>query len=143
MRSSLYALAFAALAVGCSVDEAGKIPCDNSDNCPGEFGTCSTGGFCVVSTPPTVLEVQSPPAQTGVVNTTLAAPFTVLVKDSNGNPAPKVAVTFAVASGGGSVSAVSANTGPDGKASVSAKLGTQAGANSFTATVAGVATPAT
>jgi adhesin/invasin len=63
----------------------------------------------------------------------------VIVKDARGNPVPGVRVTFAVATGGGSVSGASTKTDPSGIAAVGSwKLGTTAGANTLTATSTGL-----
>lgn len=63
----------------------------------------------------------------------------VLVTDGSGNPVAGVAVTFAVASGGGSVAGGSPTTNANGIAAVGSwTLGAQAGANSLTATATGL-----
>jgi adhesin/invasin len=62
----------------------------------------------------------------------------VLVTDQDGKPMANVTVTFAVASGGGSVTGASATTNADGVAMVGSwTLGPTAGANTLTATAAG------
>ncbi|MBK9690146.1 MAG: hypothetical protein IPO73_00345 [Gemmatimonadetes bacterium] len=67
------------------------------------------------------------------------APF-VRVTDGSGNPVAGVAVTFAVASGGGSLTGASATTNASGIATVGSwTLGTAAGSNTLTATAAGLA----
>jgi adhesin/invasin len=76
--------------------------------------------------------------QSGTVGTVLPSAFVVIVKDANGNPVGGVSVVFAVAAGGGSVSATSATTGSDGKASTTLTLGTTAGTNTVTATSTGL-----
>jgi len=82
--------------------------------------------------------------QTAVAGQPVSTPPSVLVRDGFNNPVPGVSVTFAVASGGGSVAGGSATTNAGGIASVTSwTLGTTAGANSLTATVAGVAGPLT
>ncbi|MBF0190917.1 MAG: Ig-like domain-containing protein [Magnetococcales bacterium] len=82
-------------------------------------------------------------AQSGTVGAVLTSPFTVVVKDAHNNAVSNATVTFAVASGAGSVSAATATTDANGLASTTLTLGTTAGANSVTASVAGVTTPAT
>lgn len=76
--------------------------------------------------------------QTGTAGSALPLPFVVRVNDSNGNPVSGRTITFAVASGGGSISPTSVVTGTDGRASSTATLGATAGANTFTATSAGL-----
>ena len=58
----------------------------------------------------------------------------VIVEDVHGNPVPGVSVTFAVASGGGSATGLSATTNAAGIATVGSwTLGASAGANTLTA----------
>lgn len=60
----------------------------------------------------------------------------VIVRDAGGTPVASAAVTFAVTSGGGSVTAGTATTGTDGIATVGSwTLGSSAGPNSLQATV--------
>ena len=60
----------------------------------------------------------------------------VIVRDAGGTPVAGTPVTFAVTSGGGSVSGASATTGADGVARVGGwTLGADAGTNTLTATV--------
>ena len=78
-------------------------------------------------------------SQSATVATAVTTAPSVLVTDTNGNPVSGVAVTFAVASGGGSVSGGSATTNSSGIATVGGwTLGTGAGANTLTATAAGL-----
>lgn len=77
-------------------------------------------------------------AQAGLAGQNVAAAPAVLLKDQYGNPVPGIAVAFAVASGGGSVTGASATTGSNGVASAGSwKLGNTPGANTLTATAAG------
>src|SRR5205814_1472462 len=62
--------------------------------------------------------------QVGQVGTALATPHTVLVTDAHGNPVPNVTVTWAAASGGGSVNPTSSATDAAGHASTTRTLGT-------------------
>ena len=121
------------LAAACTVSESGNIPCKDNTNCPPDYATCGTAGFCVPGTTLAKIEVVSGGEQSAVAGSALAAPLTVLASDTNGNPFEGADVTWAVASGGGSVSAASNKTGPDGKATVVATTGTLVGPNSFTA----------
>ena len=56
--------------------------------------------------------------QTVHVGTAVAVPPSVLVTDANNNPVSGVAVTFAVASGNGSITGASATTDASGIATV-------------------------
>ena len=138
LRASFCALAFAALAAGCSVDASGKIPCHDTSNCPGVYPACSAAGFCVAGAAPTKLQISAGDAQTGVAGSALANLLVVQLLDANGNAVPTFAITWTVASGAGSFVSANGTTGPDGKASVTAILGNLAGTNHFTATAAGL-----
>ena len=73
--------------------------------------------------------------QSATVNSAVAIPPAVQVTDQSGNPVSGVSVTFAVASGGGSVTGGSASTNASGIATVGSwTLGTAVGANTLTAT---------
>src|SRR5207245_1468955 len=70
---------------------------------------------------------------------TVATAPSVLVTDSFSNPVSGIAVTFAVGSGGGSVTGGSATTNASGIATLGSwKLGTVAGANTLTVTSTGL-----
>jgi hypothetical protein len=74
--------------------------------------------------------------QSATVGTAVTNDPAVIVTDANGNPVAGVAVSFAVASGGGTVDPVtSVNTNAQGIATVTSwTLGTTAGSNTLTAT---------
>ncbi|MEO5870527.1 MAG: Ig-like domain-containing protein [Gemmatimonadaceae bacterium] len=77
--------------------------------------------------------------QTATVNTAVAVAPSVSIKDNNNNPIVGASVTFAVASGGGSISGATSTTNASGIASVGSwTLGTAAGVNTLTATSSGV-----
>jgi hypothetical protein len=64
---------------------------------------------------------------------------TVIVRDQNGNPMVGVVVTFAVVSGGGTATGLTPTTDSNGLASVGSwTLGVVPGANTLSATLAGV-----
>ena len=92
------------------------------------------------SGPATTMVINAGNGQTATVGTTVATAPSVKVTDAGGNPVSGVDVTFAVASGGGSVTgALTATTNASGIAEVGSwKLGTTAGANTLTATSAGL-----
>ena len=86
----------------------------------------------------TQMSKQAGDAQQGLAGATLTTAPAVLLKDQFNNPVPNVAVTFAVATGGGSVTGGSATTGANGVATVGSwKLGNTPGANTLTATATG------
>ena len=73
--------------------------------------------------------------QEGVAGAALAHPLVVSVLDHNGLPHVGGAVTFAVASGGGTLSTTTATTDSSGRASATLTLGRNPGTNTVTATV--------
>ncbi len=88
---------------------------------------------------PASMNVNAGNGQTATVNTAVATPPSVKILDTFGNPVPNVAVTFAVATGGGSVTLATATTNGAGVGAVGSWiLGTTAGSNSLTASSAGL-----
>ena len=85
------------------------------------------------------LSVKAGNGQSAVAASAVAAAPSVLVTDAGGNPVSGVVVTFAVASGGGSATGLTPTTDAFGVATVGSwTLGTIAGANTLTATAAGI-----
>ena len=76
--------------------------------------------------------------QEGEAGAALGEPFVVEVRDQNGNPLPGARVTFAVTAGGGGLSATTATTDADGRASATLTLGRTPGRNTVRAAVTGV-----
>ena len=87
------------------------------------------------------LAANSLTSQSDTVALPVAAPPSVKVTDTNGNPVSGVAVTFAVTAGGGSIVPTTAvSTNSSGIAGLTSwTLGSAAGTNTVTATVAGLA----
>ncbi len=81
------------------------------------------------------MEKASGDEQQGPVGAGLSEPFAVTVKDQNGNPLAGAVVTFAVATGTGTLSARTATTDSTGRAATTLTLGTRPGANTVVATV--------
>ena len=96
-------------------------------------------GTAVVLTATALAEV-SGDDQSAVVSTELSDPFVVQVNDQNGDAFSGADVTFAVASGGGTLSETSVTTGADGQAETTLTLGSAAGENTVTADVSGITT---
>jgi hypothetical protein len=88
------------------------------------------------------LVVLSGNGQTGVIGLGLAAPLVVKVTDTNGDPMAGVAITFTTSSGG-TLSATSATTDANGDAQTYYTLGLVSGAQTVTASAAGLSTPVT
>ena len=76
--------------------------------------------------------------QQGLAGIQLTEPFVVLVLDEHGEPIVGAVVTFAVTTGGGTLSAITATTDANGRASTRLTLGSDAGANTVLATVEGL-----
>ncbi|HEU0012322.1 MAG TPA: dockerin type I domain-containing protein [Longimicrobium sp.] len=103
----------------------------------GETGT--SAAFTVGAAAADSMAVSAGDGQSATAGSAVATAPAVLVTDGFGNPVSGVAVTFAVASGGGSVTGGSATTNASGIATVGSwTLGATAGANSLTASAAGL-----
>jgi hypothetical protein len=104
----------------------------------GALTVVNSAPVLVTAGAPKLIAVSAGNGQTATAGAAVAIPPGVLVSDTSGNPVPGVAVTFAVAGGGGSVlPATAVTTGAGGiAAATSWTLGTTAGANSLTATAA-------
>lgn len=77
--------------------------------------------------------------QVGTAGQALATQLSVIVRDASNNPLAGVNVTWAAASGGGSVNPTTSATNASGIATTSRTLGAGAGAQTTTATVTGLA----
>ena len=77
--------------------------------------------------------------QEGTVGASLTAPLVVSVSDEDGAAMAGVIVSFAVTAGGGTLSAATATTDANGRAATSLSLGSEAGTNTISATVEGLA----
>jgi len=85
---------------------------------------------------PSVVAAAAGTGQTAPAGTAVPVRPAVIVRDAGGTPVASVAVTFAVTSGGGTVTGGAAMTGTDGIATVGSwTLGSSAGPNSLQATV--------
>jgi len=96
----------------------------------GDSGTNQNGSA-------TQMAIQSGNNQVAAAGSALA-PLQVVVRDASGGPVANVPVAWAVASGGGAVSAASTLSGIDGIASVTRTLGPNAGTQTTTATRVGL-----
>ena len=91
---------------------------------------------------PNSIAVSSGNNQTGLLGYPLNEPIAAVVRDAANNPVQGATVTFAVTGGGGSMTGATATTNLQGIARVGSWT-INLGANAATASVAGVATPAT
>ncbi len=107
--------------------------------CAGVSGSPLTFTATGTSGPAVRMVLQAGDGQSATVGSAVPVDPSVKVTDAGGNPVPNVGVTFAVASGGGSLTGWNAKTDAAGVATVGTwKLGTAAGANTLTATSAGL-----
>jgi hypothetical protein len=98
----------------------------------------SSGGTTAAPPPPPVVSIASGNVQSATVGAAVATNPAVQVQTSTGSPVSGYAVTFAVATGGGSATGLTQTTDVSGIAHVGGwTLGTTPGANSLTATAAG------
>ena len=81
--------------------------------------------------------------QQGSSGTALAQPFVVEVRDGDSTAFADVPVTFAVTTGGGTLSATSTTTDANGRAESTLTLGNTAGTNMVTVSVQGISQAAT
>ncbi len=88
---------------------------------------------------PTQIAQNGGNGQTGVINSALPTPHSVIVHDSHGNVVPQVPVVWVVGDGGGSVNPTTTMTGNDGVASTTRTLGPTLGAQTDTAKTPGLA----
>ena len=103
-------------------------------------GVADNANVNVTAGPPASIAVNAGDGQSAQVGTNVSVKPSVIVKDAGGNTISGVQVTFAVASGGGSVSGATPNTNGSGIATVGSwTLGSTAGTNNntLTATVSG------
>ena len=104
----------------------------------GVSGNPVTFTATATDTGPASVEVAGGNGQSALISTAVATAPSVLVKDAQGDPVQGATVTFAVASGGGSVTGGTATTNASGIAAVGSwTLGSTPGANTLTATVSG------
>ncbi|MBK7785828.1 MAG: Ig-like domain repeat protein [Gemmatimonadetes bacterium] len=101
----------------------------------GTLTAATSGSITLTAGPATTLALSAGDGQSAPVGTPVTVPPAVLATDQSGNPVSGVAVTFAVAGGGGSVTGGSAASNASGVATVGSwTLGGVAGTNTLTAT---------
>lgn len=97
--------------------------------------TFSADGFASLAS---TIALQGGDGQVGNVATPLATAYSVIVKNLAGAPVAGVPVSWAVASGGGSIAPASSTTDGAGVATAVRTLGTSAGTQTATASVGGL-----
>jgi LysM repeat protein len=116
----------------------GTTPGPNTLNATaGALGTVSFAATAVVGGAAS-LSINGGDNQTGVAGSPVATPPSVIVRDAVGNPRPGVAVTFAVASGGGFVTGANATTNAQGVAAVGSWTLGNVGPNTLIASSSGL-----
>jgi hypothetical protein len=105
------------------------------------FGIAALGACAdtIVSAPEASMTILAGDAQSATVGRPLPEPLTIAVTTSDGAGVPDLSVTWAVMTGGGSLSESSVRTNAEGQASVTWTLGAVAGTQSVAASVTGVA----
>ncbi len=131
-------------------------PTDANGQATGTFSSTGIGNHTITATlngsttvsdnaivavtvpPPASIAAQAGDGQSATAGTPVSTDPAVLVSDGNGAPVSGVQVTFAVASGGGSVTGATPTTNASGVATVGSwTLGATAGTNTLTATISG------
>lgn len=101
--------------------------------------SANSGSFGVTAGAASQIAINAGNNQSAAIGSSVAIAPSVIVKDANGNPVSLVNVTFAVASGGGSITGPTQSTSSTGTATVGSwTLGGTAGANTLTATATGL-----
>jgi hypothetical protein len=100
--------------------------------------TATSASFTIRPLAASQIAVASGNNQTAIAGAAVTLPLVVKVSDTFGNGVSGVAVSFAVASGGGTVGTPSATTDATGQAQSALTLGLVAGAQTVTATSAGL-----
>jgi hypothetical protein len=100
---------------------------------------CSSSDSTAPLAAATISTVQASDAQTGTVGEALPSPVEVKILAADGSPVVGALVSWAIESGGGTISITSSPTDSLGIATVSWTLGTVAGANTLSASTSGLA----
>jgi len=99
-------------------------------------GSLDGVGEIQVTPIPATLTLVSGSGQTGVVGEVLPQELVVEALDSNGHPVADQTISWSISEGSGSLGSASTTTDSDGRASAQWTLGTTAGAQSASATIA-------
>ena len=127
--------------LGTSTADSQRVEARAVDNVTGAPLTFAVFKAVALPGPPASVTKVAGDAQSAVVESAVVVRPAVSVADTYSNPVPGMAVTFAVASGGGSIPQPTHTTNDSGVATVTSwTLGPVAGANTLTATVTGFPT---
>lgn len=102
------------------------------------FTAITSSAFNIVAGAATQMAINGGNAQTAAQNAALPTALSVLVTDAGGNPVAGRTITWAIATGGGSLDSVTSVTNASGIGSRKWTLGATAGAQSVTATATGL-----
>ncbi len=103
------------------------------------LSACSGSGNATGPAPIRAIAVYAGDNQTARINSAVPTPPAIIVRDASSNPVAGIAVTFSVASGGGSVAGPVQTTDASGIARVNGwTLGASAGPNALSASASGV-----
>jgi plastocyanin len=102
------------------------------------LGACGGDGGTEPAGPPTELAKSGGDGQDWYFDNPLPVAYSVVARDANGRPVPGVSVTWAVASGGGSVDPSVSVTDGDGIASATHTLGPTETSQTVTASAVGL-----
>lgn len=116
----------------------GVMGCGNGSTGGKDGGGGSGGGGGGLPPVASQISLASGDGQAAPIGAVLMLPLVVRVSADDHRPVPNTTVNWAVATGGGAVSAATSTTDADGLAKINATLGAAAGANTFTATAAGL-----
>jgi hypothetical protein len=106
---------------------------------PTSLTAAASNSFALTTGAASQIAVNAGNNQSATVGTAVSTLPSIIVKDANNNPVSGVSVTFAVATGGGLGTVLSATTDANGIATVGSwTLGTTSGSNTLTATSTGL-----
>ena len=127
--------------LGTNAADSQRVEARAVDNVTGTALTYAVFNATALPGPPAHVAANGGDGQASAAGTAVAIPPSVLVEDRFQNPVPGVAVTFAVASGGGTITGASQTTTSDGVATVGSwTLGTTPGTNTLRVTVSAAGT---
>lgn len=138
------------IVVGWSVKDAARGSVDNAGKFKPSAGRGATyvlaklpsglrdSGHVNIVPPATKAAIISGGNQTATVGKPLPAPIVIEAQAGDNLPVPTAKLTFAVTGGGGSLSAATATTDANGRASVTLTLGSVAGSNTIEVAGAGI-----
>jgi hypothetical protein len=122
-----------------SVSSTGQVVAvaNGSATISAQAGSATGSASLTVAQVATRLLVSSGDVQSGTVGQALSSPVVAMSVDQRGNPVPNASITFTPAANNGSVSPTTVTSDGSAQASTTWTLGTAAGAQHMTGTIAG------